>query len=204
MPLPVFPHYFQKRLKVPAMHGLKCWELMHYSNQGICIINSRFKKVHNNIKAKQIFTKIGPDLFKQFKNIAVSIIRILSLTNNSFVNHSGILVFPEDFIYYNCFSFKQKAETFIFVVFDEYHIGEVELFSNMEFTPREKEILQAIAQGKTNKQISLVLNIGLETVKSHIRNLFTKAGVRSRAELIARVQIAASSRNNTIDKHKTT
>lgn len=49
-------------------------------------------------------------------------------------------------------------------------------------TRREKEVLQFIAEGKSNKEISVLLCISPETVKSHIKNIFKKLGVKNRVE----------------------
>jgi len=49
---------------------------------------------------------------------------------------------------------------------------------------REKEILELISKGKSNKEISELLFISYSTVKNHIYNLFQKLNVSSRFELI--------------------
>jgi DNA-binding CsgD family transcriptional regulator len=54
-------------------------------------------------------------------------------------------------------------------------------------TPREVALLQLVAVGLSNKQLSDELNIALATVKSHLLSIFRKLDVRSRAELAARV-----------------
>ncbi len=51
-------------------------------------------------------------------------------------------------------------------------------------TRREREILQLIARGKTNKEISKLLFISTETVKSHIKNIFKKLNIKNRVEAI--------------------
>jgi DNA-binding NarL/FixJ family response regulator len=51
-------------------------------------------------------------------------------------------------------------------------------------TPREADVLGAIAAGKTNAEIAADLFIAEVTVKSHINHLFAKIGVRSRAEAV--------------------
>jgi DNA-binding NarL/FixJ family response regulator len=53
-------------------------------------------------------------------------------------------------------------------------------------TPREVEVLSAIALGLGNKEIARRLEISLHTVKFHIEAIFRKLGVRSRAEAVAR------------------
>jgi len=45
---------------------------------------------------------------------------------------------------------------------------------------REAEILLWVAQGKTNFETSIILNITVSTVKKHLENIFAKLGVESR------------------------
>ncbi|MFF3956370.1 response regulator [Streptomyces sp. NPDC001890] len=51
-------------------------------------------------------------------------------------------------------------------------------------TPRELEVLVLIAEGLSNQEIARRLHISQATVKSHINNLFAKAGVRDRAQAV--------------------
>jgi LuxR family maltose regulon positive regulatory protein len=53
---------------------------------------------------------------------------------------------------------------------------------------RETEILKLIAQGFSNKEIARSLDIGPETVKSHLKSVFTKLGVERRAQAVSRAQ----------------
>jgi NarL family two-component system response regulator LiaR len=50
---------------------------------------------------------------------------------------------------------------------------------------REQAVLNLMAQGQTNKQISTSLNIQLSTVKQYIGNILSKLRVRSRTEAVA-------------------
>lgn len=52
-------------------------------------------------------------------------------------------------------------------------------------TEREIEVLQAVAQGKGNREIGEALSISPHTVQVHVRNIFGKLGVNSRIEAVA-------------------
>ena len=55
-------------------------------------------------------------------------------------------------------------------------------------SPRETDILTLIAEGLSNKEIARSLDIGPETVKSHLKSVFTKLGVERRAQAVSRAQ----------------
>ena len=46
-------------------------------------------------------------------------------------------------------------------------------------------MLPLLQQGATNPQIALALQVGVETVRTHARNIYRKLGVSSRRELAA-------------------
>jgi DNA-binding NarL/FixJ family response regulator len=50
-------------------------------------------------------------------------------------------------------------------------------------TPREVEIVEAIAAGDSNREIAVKLNISLQTVKHHLTSVFDKTGTSTRLEL---------------------
>lgn len=50
-------------------------------------------------------------------------------------------------------------------------------------TPRQREVLQLVAEGKSTKQISAALNISSKTVEFHRNSLMDELGLRSIAEL---------------------
>ena len=54
-------------------------------------------------------------------------------------------------------------------------------------SPREQEIVRLVAEGMPNKCISAVLEISSWTVATHLRRIFAKLGVTSRAAMVARL-----------------
>ena len=61
---------------------------------------------------------------------------------------------------------------------DQPHVG---------LSPREQEIARMVAEGYPNKTIAAVLDISSWTVSTHLRRIFAKLGVRTRAAMVARV-----------------
>jgi len=56
-----------------------------------------------------------------------------------------------------------------------------------ELTPREADVLERIAAGRSNPEIAAELFLTVPTVKSYVNQVFAKLGVRSRAEAVALV-----------------
>jgi DNA-binding NarL/FixJ family response regulator len=52
-------------------------------------------------------------------------------------------------------------------------------------TRREVEVLPLLQRGDSNAQIALALGVGVETIRTHARNIYRKLGVRTRRELAA-------------------
>ncbi|MEA3131229.1 MAG: hypothetical protein QOF46_3024, partial [Paraburkholderia sp.] len=55
-------------------------------------------------------------------------------------------------------------------------------------SPRERNIVELIAEGQSNKEIARALGITPETVKSHVKSIFVKLAVDKRAQAVARAQ----------------
>ena len=60
--------------------------------------------------------------------------------------------------------------------------------SKYGITDREREIILKVIQGKSNADIASELFISLATVKTHLHNIYTKIGVESRFDLLAKVR----------------
>ena len=62
---------------------------------------------------------------------------------------------------------------------------EREARASMEqITPREKEVLQALAEGLSNKEIAARLHVSVDTERTHMMNILNKLGVHSRLQAL--------------------
>jgi two-component system, NarL family, response regulator NreC len=57
---------------------------------------------------------------------------------------------------------------------DSYHL----------LTDREKEVLQLLAEGRSNKDVAALLDLGVSTVETHRANLMQKLGLHNTAEIV--------------------
>ena len=53
-----------------------------------------------------------------------------------------------------------------------------------QFSPREKEVIELLIQGKTNKEIALALGVTVRTIEFHLSKVYAKLGVSSRTEAV--------------------
>jgi len=56
--------------------------------------------------------------------------------------------------------------------------------TRLRLTPREREILQLLAEGKSNKQVASLLHISVNTAEAHRANIMLKLNLHSLAELV--------------------
>lgn len=70
------------------------------------------------------------------------------------------------------------------VVEDYLRWADVQQDNPDKLTPREREVLQLIAEGHKNKEISDILKISIKTVKAHRNNLMQKLDLHSQGDLI--------------------
>ncbi len=52
-----------------------------------------------------------------------------------------------------------------------------------QLTPREADVLELLQGGRSNAEIAAELHVGVETVRTHARNIYRKLGVSTRREL---------------------
>jgi len=59
--------------------------------------------------------------------------------------------------------------------------------SRDQFSERERKVIEALLQGKSNKQIAVALGLSLRTVEFHLSNIYKKLGVASRTEAVIKL-----------------
>ena len=69
------------------------------------------------------------------------------------------------------------------VVIEDYVHRLLRAAAPAELTAREREVLQLLAEGKSTKEIALLLNVAVKTTETHRRNIMEKLKIHSLAEL---------------------
>ncbi|MDU1005068.1 MAG: LuxR C-terminal-related transcriptional regulator [Clostridium butyricum] len=83
-------------------------------------------------------------------------------------------------------TFTTNERKFVNKLFD---IDKIKNNSNKEIlSKREKEVLQVLSQGLSNKEIAENLNISLATVKTHIIKIYSKLNVSSRVQAVEKAK----------------
>jgi DNA-binding NarL/FixJ family response regulator len=59
------------------------------------------------------------------------------------------------------------------------------VLEDVRMTPREREVIELIGEGLSNKEIAQRLNIATHTVKSHVRNVMEKLALHTRLQIAA-------------------
>jgi len=63
--------------------------------------------------------------------------------------------------------------------------GRGEVMADVRMTRREREVIELIGEGMSNKEIAQRLNIATHTVKSHVRNVMEKLSLHTRLQIAA-------------------
>ena len=65
-------------------------------------------------------------------------------------------------------------------------------YKKYNISDRETEIIEALVVGKTNKEIAAELYISINTVKTHIKNIYRKLEVKNRVQLLHKIKFTSS------------
>ncbi len=60
--------------------------------------------------------------------------------------------------------------------------------AKQRLTVRENSIIEFIAKGKSNKEIARALGVTPETIKTHVKRIFSKLSAASRVQAVVRAQ----------------
>lgn len=71
-----------------------------------------------------------------------------------------------------------------FVLDDYVHRAEEDVVNAGTVTPREREIIQLLAEGKSNKETASALGVSVKTVEAHRANIMRKLRLRSVSDLV--------------------
>ncbi len=69
-------------------------------------------------------------------------------------------------------------------IIDDSRGGKLSRRKNFLLTPRERETVQLIAEGKSSKEIASILGISTKTAETHRTNLMRKLDVHSVSEIV--------------------
>lgn len=127
------------------------------TSQIFALVNAYIQKNHS-LEAVMHLKEAGEEVFNQF---------------SSFVRSNNII--EREFVLSDDFD-DQEEHTLI------------EAVQNLkDLSPREKEVLALISEGKNNREIAAMLYISDHTVKNHVTKIFQKMGVSDRANAISKV-----------------
>jgi DNA-binding CsgD family transcriptional regulator len=70
--------------------------------------------------------------------------------------------------------------------------GKENAFSYAHLSAREIDIVTLLSQGLINKEIAQRLNISVNTVKFHVKNVYSKLKISSRKEIVAKDKLEST------------
>ena len=78
---------------------------------------------------------------------------------------------------------------------EEFDVPKSRRFASANLTDRERQIVEAIAGGASNRDVAQALSVSEQTVKNHLSRIFEKCGVSNRTELAVLASEGAKSKN---------
>jgi len=124
--------------------------------------------------------QISPQLYKFFQQILENVVEhpdFQSAIPDSGTSDEVMMEFLVNGVRYTLYHSTSPAESL-----------------HVSLSPREKEIVRLVAKGLPTKAIAATLELSPWTVCTHLRRIFSKLGVKSRAEMVA-----SALKNNLLD-----
>lgn len=148
----------------------------------ICILY--FKKLNDNMLQRMIITNLIL-IVTVFFTIFIGLI---FQSEANFTNSINMMMYimPGFYMLWSIISSYFCVKYYLFEPASDSDNFSLEHFAKeYELTSRETEIVKLLIRGCGNTEISEELSISVPTVKSHISNIFKKAGCSSRTELLS-------------------
>ena len=130
------------------------------------------------------YRRIDKGVFHKEKWIFI-ILAILNISL-SFVLHNApfiFIIFVSLLIYHIFYRFYFSSP----ISKTEKSIKE-EFIKDFSITKREREVILALLDGKSNKELAETLFVSEKTIEAHLANIYRKVGVKNRLELFSRLQ----------------
>lgn len=160
----------------------------------LCVLDSKYRIIDANRSTQAILQQrlsTGQNVYSYLKEVCYGLVKnrkarpltgayfkqgFLNVINGKFRFRTIVLEETEG----------KDDLTFLIIIETEHRRGKInhDLAERFELTRREIEITALVVQGKTNNKISRQLFLSENTVKTHVKRIFTKTGVNSRTELI--------------------
>jgi len=84
----------------------------------------------------------------------------------------------------NKFSFSSRVSDLIMDCYLQRHRVSPAAAKAARLSPREREVVQLVAEGKTSKEVAVILNVAVKTAETHRSNILLKLKLHSIAELV--------------------
>lgn len=185
-------------------------EQFNYYPFGVIIMSDFTTMTYANETAKEYMNELGISSLKYFSifynNHLIPNVKNAFLSNNqkNIVHYKNFIfnivfsisrneLFFDDITYSNTpkisankITENQSVSGYIYIFKDKYSVfsKSEDYFEEYSFTPKEKLVAEQLIMGKDASTIASELNISINTVKVHIRNLYKKANVKTQAEFI--------------------
>jgi len=148
----------------------------------ICILY--FKKLNDDVLQKMVITNLILIVTVFFSIF----IRLIFQSETNFTNSISLMIYimPGFYLIWSIISSYFCVKYYLFEPSSDPGNFSLEHFAKeYELTSRETEIAKLLIRGCGNTEISEELSISIPTVKSHISNIFKKAGCARRTELLS-------------------